>query len=182
MRIGSTFVTVLTLAALAGATSTAETTMTHSPATTEVRSAISSVLDAENAAWKAGDAEAFCEAATPDVVFTNVVGMFSVGHAPMVAQHAHIFSTIYQGSTLKQTITNLALVRPDVAIVDTLAELSGFKASAAGIRGGRRRAQDAAGAGHALGGRPLARRLVPQRAGEPGGRRRRTAEVAGEAR
>ena len=92
-----------------------------------VRAAILSIIEAQDAAWKAGDAEAFCAAATPDVVFTNVVGMFSVGHAPMVAQHARIFSTIYQGSVLKQTIVNLALVRPDVAIVDTLTEVSGFK-------------------------------------------------------
>jgi uncharacterized protein (TIGR02246 family) len=89
--------------------------------------AILAVIEAEDAAWNAGDAEAFFEAATPDVVFTNIVGMFSVGHAPMVAQHAHIFSTIYQGSTLKQTIANLVMVRPDVAMVDTLAEVSGFK-------------------------------------------------------
>ena len=92
------------------------------------RAAIQKVIEAEDAAWKAGDAAAFCEAATPDVVFTNVVGMFSVGHAPMLAQHARIFSTIYQGSTLRQEITNLNMVRPDVAIVDTLTHVTGFKA------------------------------------------------------
>ena len=95
---------------------------------TEARAAIVKVIEAEDAAWKAGDAAAFCEAATSDVVFTNIVGMFSVGHAPMVAQHARIFSTIYQGSTLKQEITNLKMVRPDVAIVDTLTTVSDFKA------------------------------------------------------
>ena len=120
-------VAVVALGGAAGATLAAEKTMTQSSATPEIHTAILNVIAAEDAAWKDGDAEAFCDAATPDVVFTNIVGMFSVGHAPMVAQHARIFSTIYQGSTLKQTITNLALVRPDVAIVDTLAELSGFK-------------------------------------------------------
>lgn len=95
---------------------------------TGARAAIVKVIEAEDAAWKAGDANAFCEAATPDVVFTNIVGMFSVGHAPMVAQHARIFSTIYQGSTLRQEITNLKMVRPDVAIVDTLTTVSDFKA------------------------------------------------------
>lgn len=94
----------------------------------ETRTAIEAVIAREDAAWKAGDAEAFCEAATQDVVFTNIVGMFSVGHAPMVAQHARIFATIYKDSVLKQTITNLAIVRPDVAVVDTLTEISGFKA------------------------------------------------------
>ncbi len=99
----------------------------HTATSGATPAAILAVIAAEDAAWKAGDAEAFCEAATPDVVFTNIVGMFSVGHAPMVAQHAHIFSTIYKGSTLKQTIANVAMVRPDVAIVDTLTEVSGFK-------------------------------------------------------
>ena len=89
--------------------------------------AILAVIEAEDAAWKAGDAEAFCAAATPDVVFTNIVGMFSVGHAPMVAQHARIFATIYKGSVVKQTVTNVAMVRPDVAIVDTMTAVSGFK-------------------------------------------------------
>ena len=94
----------------------------------ETRTAIEDVIAREDAAWKAGDAEAFCEAATQDVFFTNIVGMFSVGHAPMVAQHSRIFATIYKDSVLEQTITNLAMVRPDVAVVDTLTEVSGFKA------------------------------------------------------
>ena len=56
-------------------------------------------------------------------MFTNVVGMFSIGRAPFVAQHEHIFSTIYKGSRMEQEIVAITLVRPDVAIVDTLTEL-----------------------------------------------------------
>ncbi len=89
-------------------------------------SEITAVLAAQDAAWAAGDAEAFAAAVTDDVVFTNVVGMFTVGRAPFVAQHARIFATFYRGTIMRQTVANIALVRPDVAIVDTVAEGTGF--------------------------------------------------------
>lgn len=129
-----TFRSILMAAALLGgagnlANAEVKPMMGTSPeATQETRAAIQKVIAAEDAAWKAGDAAAFCEAALPDVTFTNVVGMFSVGHAPMRAQHERIFATNYRGSTLAQVIVNLKLVRPDVAIVDTVAHVTGFKA------------------------------------------------------
>ena len=90
------------------------------------QTAIQALIVQEDAAWNAGDAIAFSARTTPDVVFTNIVGMFSVGRGPFEAQHAKIFSTIYKDSRLKQTMVHLAFVRPDVAILDTLAELTGF--------------------------------------------------------
>jgi uncharacterized protein (TIGR02246 family) len=62
------------------------------------RSEIAALVAAEEAAWNRGSAEAFADRALPDIVFTNIFGMFSVGKAPFVAQHARIFSTIYKGS------------------------------------------------------------------------------------
>ena len=88
--------------------------------------AILAILAAEDAAWAAGDAVAFAAHVTDEVVFTNVVGMFSVGRAPFIGQHNHIFTTFYRGSTLRQTVAHIALVRPDVAVVDTLTEVTGF--------------------------------------------------------
>ncbi len=88
--------------------------------------AIRAILAAEEAAWAAGDAAAFSAAVTDDVVFTNVVGMFSVGRVPFEKQHEHIFTTFYRGSTMRQTVAHIAFVRPDVAIVDTMTEGSGF--------------------------------------------------------
>ncbi len=88
--------------------------------------AILSLLAAEEAAWAAGDAAAFSADVTDDVVFTNVVGMFSVGRVPFEKQHERIFTTFYRGSTLRQTVAHIAFVRPDVAIVDTLSEVTGL--------------------------------------------------------
>lgn len=100
--------------------------MIDTTAAPEDRSDIEALIVQEDAAWDAGDAAAFSARTTPDVVFTNIIGMFSVGRAPFEAQHAKIFSTIYKGSRLKQTLIHLAFVRPDVAIVDTVTELTGF--------------------------------------------------------
>jgi uncharacterized protein (TIGR02246 family) len=87
------------------------------------RAAIQAILERQATAWEAGDAEAFAADALEGVVFTNVVGMFSVGRAPFVGQHAHIFSTIYKGSRMTQDLVAITPLRSDVAIVDTLTRL-----------------------------------------------------------
>jgi uncharacterized protein (TIGR02246 family) len=97
------------------------------------RSELAALVAAEDDAWNRGSAEGFAERVLPDVVFTNVVGMFSVGKAPFVAQHEHIFSTIYKGSTNRQKIQHITLVKPDVAIVDTLSVVTGALHAPPGI-------------------------------------------------
>ena len=93
----------------------------------DVKDAILSVIAAQDAAWCQGDAVAFGASALPDIVFTNVVGMFSVGIEGFNAQHAHIFSTIYQGSRLAQKLVHVTMVSDEVAIVDTLTSVTGFR-------------------------------------------------------
>lgn len=90
------------------------------------RAAIAAIIAAEAAAWNAGDAAAFAAPTTPDVVFTNIVGLFSVGRAPFIAQHARIFATIYKGSTMDQRVEHIAMVGADVAVVDTLTSVGNF--------------------------------------------------------
>ena len=91
-----------------------------------VRTAIEAVIAGEDAAWTKGDATAFAAATTDDVVFTNVVGMFTVGRGPFMRQSARIFAGRYRGSKLVQTIDHIQLVRPDVAIVSTLLSVTGY--------------------------------------------------------
>ena len=81
---------------------------------------ISALIASEEAAWEAGSAEDFAARVLPDVVFTNIVGMFSVGKAPFVAQHERIFATIYRDTIMRQTVQHITQVTPDVVIVDTL--------------------------------------------------------------
>jgi uncharacterized protein (TIGR02246 family) len=100
----------------------------------ETRSEIAALVAAEDAAWNRGSAEAFADRALPDIVFTNIFGMFSVGKAPFVAQHERIFSTIYKGSTNHMQIQHITLLKPDVAIVDTLAVLTGVRQAPSGVQ------------------------------------------------
>ncbi|WP_050419022.1 hypothetical protein [Bradyrhizobium tropiciagri] len=51
----------------------------------ETGSEIATLVAAQAAAWDKGNAEAFCDRALPDISFTNIFGMFSVGKAPFVA-------------------------------------------------------------------------------------------------
>ena len=92
----------------------------------DVKEAILSVIAAQDTAWCNGDAVAFGASAMPNVVFTNVVGMFSVGLEAFNVQHAHIFSTIYRGSRLVQQLVHVTMVVDDVAIVDTLTSVTGY--------------------------------------------------------
>lgn len=97
------------------------------------RTEIAAVIAAEDEAWNSGDAEGFAARVLPDVVFTNVMGMFSVGKTPFLVQHQRIFSTIYKGSTNRQTVQHITLLKPDVAIVDTLAVLKGTQHAPPGV-------------------------------------------------
>ena len=92
----------------------------------EVRDAIRAILAKQDRSWSVGDAAAFAGSAAPDIVFTNVMGIFSVGRAPFEAHHARIFASNFKGSRLEQSLVHIALVRPDVAIVDTLLDLTGY--------------------------------------------------------
>ncbi len=104
------------------------------PVDEKTRSEIAALIAAEDDAWNRGSAEGFAERVLPDVVFTNVVGMFSVGKAPFVAQHEHIFSTIYKGSANRQQVVHIKLVKSDVAIVDTLSIVTGAQHVPPGIQ------------------------------------------------
>ncbi|HEX7726399.1 MAG TPA: SgcJ/EcaC family oxidoreductase [Rhizomicrobium sp.] len=98
------------------------------------RVAIEKLIAAEDAAWNSGDAVAYSRAIAKDCVFTNIFGAVFAGHAGFEAQHARIFSTIYRGTRLRQTIDHLRFIRPDVAIVDTSAEVTGIRAFPPGLQ------------------------------------------------
>lgn len=121
------FLTSLTASNLSVASPPEDTRMSSTAVNPKDRADIEALLEQEMTAWNRGDATAFGARTLPDIVFTNVVGRFSVGREPFLAQHAHIFSTMYKGSRLAQEIQHLVLVRPDVAIVDTLTAVSGYQ-------------------------------------------------------
>lgn len=96
--------------------------------------AIEALVAAESDAWDRGDAKAFAERFTSDGSFTNLIGKVYYGREEFEERHAEIFKTIYKGSRLKQSIGKLRFIRPDVAVVDINAELSGFVNAPPGVR------------------------------------------------
>ena len=77
-------------------------------------------------AWNRGDARAFSARFAADGSFTNVLGIVAYGREIFELRHAEIFRTIYQGSVLQQSIGRLYFIRPDVAVVDVDATVSGY--------------------------------------------------------
>ncbi|MEI9993982.1 MAG: SgcJ/EcaC family oxidoreductase [Rhizomicrobium sp.] len=92
------------------------------------RAAIEALIQAEDDAWTRGDAAAFSKAVLTDCVFTNIFGAVFTGHAAFETQHTRIFATVFKGTSLRQRIAHLRFLRPDVAVVDTEAVVSGLKA------------------------------------------------------
>lgn len=77
-------------------------------------------------AWNRGDARAFSARFAADGSFTNVLGIVAYGREIFELRHAEIFRTIYQGSVLQQSIGRLYFIRPDIAVVDVDAAVSGY--------------------------------------------------------
>jgi uncharacterized protein (TIGR02246 family) len=92
-------------------------------------SAIKKILQDEEIAWNAGDAESYSRHFAADGTFTNVLGMYYTGHDVFVERHATIFKSVFRGTTLRQDLVSVKFVRADVAIVETLGRVSGFSAS-----------------------------------------------------
>ena len=90
-------------------------------------SELRSILEEQDAAWAAGDAAGFAERVLPDAVFTNIFGQQFTGREAFERQHAFIFSSIYAGSRLKQTIAHARALAADVAAVDSDCEVHGAK-------------------------------------------------------
>ena len=98
--------------------------------------AIRNITIGMDEAWHRGDAEGFAARFAADAGFTNVLGLTYYGREAFRERHNPIFKSIYKGSTTKLTIAKLRFIRPDVAIADTDAELTGYGALPPGLRPG----------------------------------------------
>lgn len=97
---------------------------------------IRAVVQSEQDAWNAGDAEAFGAHYAEDGSFTNVIGQQLYGRTAFVAQHAAIFSTIYKGSHNVLSVGRITYLRPDVAVVDIDGALTGATRLPPGLKAG----------------------------------------------
>jgi uncharacterized protein (TIGR02246 family) len=91
----------------------------------EVQAVVNDLLTAQALAWRSGDAVAFAERAAPDIVFTNVVGMFSLTRDEFVAQHERVFGSLYRDTTIRQIVEHVTPLTPDALLVNTYVKVDG---------------------------------------------------------
>lgn len=94
------------------------------------------LVGAMEAAWNAGDSEAFAAAFASDADFVNVYGMHGRGRPAIAAGHHFIFTTIYKDSKVEYRLASARELAPGVAIVHVSATLN----VPAGIMAGRHEA------------------------------------------
>jgi uncharacterized protein (TIGR02246 family) len=78
--------------------------------------ALDQVVRRLEAAWNAGDGEAFSAPFAEDADFVNIRGEHFSGRATIGAGHAAIFRTVYAGSANQMTLEAARLLRPEVAL------------------------------------------------------------------
>ncbi len=98
--------------------------------------AIEALVAGLTEAWNRGDAKAYSARFAADGSFTNVLGIVAYGREIFELRHAEIFSTVYKGSVLQQSIGKLRFIRPDVAVVDVDAAVSGYRRLPPGVQVG----------------------------------------------
>lgn len=89
--------------------------------------AINNILQEEIISWNKGDAPGYARHFAVDGTFTNLLGMFFTGHKTFQDTHAQVFKTVFLGTELKQEVVSIKFVHSDVAVVETLGWVSGFK-------------------------------------------------------
>ncbi len=96
-------------------------------------SAIRKVIAAEQAAWNAGDADAYAAGFHADGSFTNVFGDFHLGREAFRSRHAMLFNTFAKGSKAAFVVQRLHFPAAGVATVDIECQLTSYGALPPGI-------------------------------------------------
>jgi uncharacterized protein (TIGR02246 family) len=91
-----------------------------------VNEAVDQLLGELAETWNAGDARAYGARYCPDVTFTNTDGTVDVGRDELVRHAEEVFQGVLAGTKLSLAVRKLRLVRPDVAVVDLDARISGM--------------------------------------------------------
>ena len=79
-----------------------------------------------NAAWDRGDANVFGEQYWPDARFVNVLAHVYEGRDAIVAQHAHIFATLYKGSHNVFTVAHRQMLGTDHELAEFDGAMTGW--------------------------------------------------------
>ena len=89
--------------------------------------AIRKQIDQFAASWNKADAKATAQFFTDDGDYVSSTGQRGDGRAGVEKILAQQFSGVYKGATLKNTVTSIRFLKPDVAIVNGSFEVSGMQ-------------------------------------------------------
>jgi uncharacterized protein (TIGR02246 family) len=96
-------------------------------------SQIQRILSAEEVAWNVGDSISWGSAFAEDADFVNILGQVFHGREAIVQVHGRVLAGPYQGSHTKITIRQFKQITPDVALIETVHEVTGYKFLPPGI-------------------------------------------------
>ncbi|HKV65046.1 MAG TPA: SgcJ/EcaC family oxidoreductase [Rhodanobacteraceae bacterium] len=99
-----------------------------------VEDPISDLLEAQIAAWNAGDAEGWCKDFTEDSEFVNIIGARFESRGANMRRHAELFATIFKGSRLAVREMRIRVLGTSAAFADLVLDLTGFSKLPPGIR------------------------------------------------
>ncbi len=95
---------------------------------------IRNLLEAQVAAWNAGDAEGWCKDFTEDSEFVNIIGARFGNRDANMRRHADLFATIFKGSRLAVREMKIRMLGDFTACADLVLDLTGFSKLPPGIR------------------------------------------------
>jgi uncharacterized protein (TIGR02246 family) len=96
------------------------------------RAAIEAIVARLEAAWNAGDGNAYGAPFADNADFVTIRAEHFRGRDAIASGHAGIFWTIYAGSVNRYTVESVRLLRPDVALVHVHAVLDALSGPLAG--------------------------------------------------
>jgi uncharacterized protein (TIGR02246 family) len=91
-----------------------------------VNEAVDQLLGELAGAWNTGDARAWAARYSADGTFTNTDGTLDLGRDAVVRTAEQAFQGVLAGTKLSLAVRKLRLIRPDVAVVDLDARVSGM--------------------------------------------------------
>jgi len=101
--------------------------LSYAQTSSQDQDAIRQVVAGMDKAWTQGDAGTLAQYYTPEAEVIDVMGGIHEGRDAIARQNAVLLGDLFSGSGLTQQVRKTNFLRPDVAVVDTDAQLYSFK-------------------------------------------------------
>jgi uncharacterized protein (TIGR02246 family) len=96
--------------------------------------AVTSAMQALQAAWNTADADTFANAFTADADFVDIRGAHHHGRTSIAKGHAAIFASVYKGSSITYRVTAARYLTDQVILGHVVGTLTASPAAPAGVQ------------------------------------------------